>query len=92
LICISNVRVENTILLNGSYFPILSPHLGEGIEPQEAFLKGIGRCTADDVQVTEQVYAAGQLLSIDVIDHIIIGRQVWCSLREEGLGFPQASP
>lgn len=52
---------------------------------------GDARPSPEDIQVTEQVYAAGQLLSIDVIDHIIIGRQVWYSLREKGLGFPLAS-
>jgi len=35
LICISNVRVENTILLNCSCFSILSSHLGEGIDTSQ---------------------------------------------------------
>ena len=29
---------------------------------------------------------AGQLLGIDVLDHIVIGRQSYVSLRERGLG------
>jgi DNA repair protein RadC len=41
----------------------------------------------EDVQVTEQIVAAGKLLDIDVLDHLIIGRQRYVSLKERGLGF-----
>jgi DNA repair protein RadC len=43
--------------------------------------------SAEDVHVTRQIVAAGRLLDIDVLDHIIIGHQRWVSLRERGLGF-----
>ena len=41
----------------------------------------------EDVRVTSQIVNAGQLLDIDVLDHIIIGRQKFVSLKERGLGF-----
>jgi DNA repair protein RadC len=41
----------------------------------------------EDVNVTRQVVKAGSLLNIDVLDHIIIGRQKFVSLKERGLGF-----
>jgi DNA repair protein RadC len=41
----------------------------------------------EDVKVTRQVVEAGELLDIDVLDHIIIGRQHFVSLKERGLGF-----
>jgi len=41
----------------------------------------------DDVRVTEQVVQAGKLLDIEVLDHLIIGRQRYVSLKERGLGF-----
>jgi DNA repair protein RadC len=44
----------------------------------------------DDVEMTRQMVEAGQLLGIDVLDHIVIGRQSFVSLRERGLGFPKA--
>ena len=44
----------------------------------------------DDVEMTRQMVEAGQLLGIDVLDHIVIGRQSFVSLRERGLGFPNA--
>ncbi len=41
----------------------------------------------EDVQVTRLLVEAGSLLSIDVLDHLIIGRQRFVSLKERGLGF-----
>jgi len=40
-----------------------------------------------DVSVTEQILQAGKLLDIEVLDHMIIGRQRFVSLKERGLGF-----
>jgi len=37
--------------------------------------------------VTELVVQAGQLLDIEVLDHLIIGQQRYVSLKERGLGF-----
>jgi len=41
------------------------------------------------VAVTRQIAAAGKLLDVDVLDHLIIGRQRFVSLKERGLGFSQ---
>lgn len=41
----------------------------------------------EDINVTRQIVQAGQLLGIDVLDHIIIGRPQFVSLKERGLGF-----
>jgi DNA repair protein RadC len=41
----------------------------------------------EDVRVTHQIVEAGKLLSIDVLDHLVIGQQRWVSLKERGLGF-----
>lgn len=41
----------------------------------------------EDVQVTRMIVDAGALLNIDVLDHLIIGRQRFVSLKERGLGF-----
>jgi len=40
-----------------------------------------------DIQVTRQLVEAGKLLSIEVLDHLVIGNQCWLSLKERGLGF-----
>ncbi len=41
----------------------------------------------DDVAVTREVVLAGKLLDIDMLDHLIIGRGRFVSLKERGLGF-----
>jgi DNA repair protein RadC len=41
----------------------------------------------EDIQVTRMIVDAGALLNIDVLDHLIIGRQRFVSLKERGLGF-----
>jgi DNA repair protein RadC len=39
----------------------------------------------EDVAVTELITQAGQLLDIDVLDHLIIGQQRYVSLKERGV-------
>jgi DNA repair protein RadC len=41
----------------------------------------------DDVAVTRVIVAAGKLLDIECLDHIIIGGNRFVSLKERGLGF-----
>jgi DNA repair protein RadC len=41
----------------------------------------------EDVRVTKMLVDAGKLLDIDVLDHLIIGRNRYVSLKERGLGF-----
>jgi DNA repair protein RadC len=41
----------------------------------------------EDVQVTRLIVEAGQLLNVDVLDHLILGGQRFVSLKERGLGF-----
>jgi DNA repair protein RadC len=43
--------------------------------------------SAEDIHITSEFVRAGNLLDIKVLDHIIIGRGSFCSLRERGLGF-----
>ena len=39
----------------------------------------------DDISVTRRLVEAGRLMGIDVLDHIIITRQGYTSLKEKGL-------
>jgi DNA repair protein RadC len=42
----------------------------------------------EDVRVTAEAVRAGQLLDIEVLDHVVIGgRDRYVSLKERGLGF-----
>jgi DNA repair protein RadC len=41
----------------------------------------------DDVAVTRAFVQAGKLVDVDVLDHLIIGRGKYVSMKERGLGF-----
>ena len=41
----------------------------------------------EDVLVTREIVAAGKLLDVDMLDHIILGHGNWLSMRERKLGF-----
>lgn len=41
----------------------------------------------EDVRTTDQLRRAGELLDIELLDHIVIGHQRYVSLKERGLGF-----
>jgi DNA repair protein RadC len=41
----------------------------------------------EDVRVTESIVEAGKLLDIEVLDHLVIGRNRFVSMKERGLGF-----
>ena len=38
----------------------------------------------DDVELTERLVEAGELMGIEVLDHIILGESRYCSLKEAG--------
>lgn len=46
--------------------------------------------SADDLHLTAEALAAGRLLDIDLLDHIVIGRGSWVSLRDRGVLFDRA--
>jgi len=41
----------------------------------------------DDVKITQEIVKAGELLGVEVLDHLIMGSQRYISLKERGLGF-----
>ena len=43
--------------------------------------------SAEDAGVTREIVAAGKALDIEVLDHVVIGREGFVSLKERGLGF-----
>ncbi len=44
----------------------------------------------DDVAITRAILQAGELLDVKLLDHIIVGRGKFVSLKERGLGFTQS--
>lgn len=46
--------------------------------------------SAADVSLTVELARAGEMLDIDLLDHLIIGQGRWLSMRRLGLGFPKS--
>ena len=42
------------------------------------------KASADDIEVTEKMVKAGELLGIKVMDQVIVGGDSWVSMRAEG--------
>jgi DNA repair protein RadC len=45
----------------------------------------------EDARLTELVRDAGELLDVELLDHLVIGRRDFVSLRERGLGFTRST-
>jgi DNA repair protein RadC len=45
----------------------------------------------DDLHLTAEALAAGRLLDIDLLDHLVIGHDAWVSLRDRGVSFDRLS-
>ena len=46
----------------------------------------------DDLHLTAEAIAAGRLLDVDVLDHVVIGHDAWVSLRDRGVAFDRPGP
>jgi DNA repair protein RadC len=45
----------------------------------------------DDLHLTAEAIAAGRLLDVAVLDHLVIGHDAWLSLRDRGVTFDERS-
>jgi DNA repair protein RadC len=46
----------------------------------------------EDLHLTAEAIAAGRLLDVEVLDHVIVGHDAWVSLRDRGISFDRAGP
>ncbi|NLJ84486.1 MAG: DNA repair protein RadC [Halanaerobiaceae bacterium] len=46
---------------------------------------GIPEPSREDISITKRLLAAGEIMGIDVLDHVIIGDGIYYSMREEGM-------
>jgi DNA repair protein RadC len=43
----------------------------------------------EDLAMTQAMYTAGKLLDVPLLDHLIIGRDCWLSLKQHEQGFEE---
>jgi len=48
---------------------------------------GINQASPEDIDVTRSLIQAGEMLQIEVLDHLIISQGAWMSMREQRLGW-----
>ncbi len=46
----------------------------------------------DDLHLTAEALAAGRLLDIELLDHVVVGHDAWVSLRDRGVAFDRVGP
>lgn len=46
----------------------------------------------DDLHLTAEALAAGRLLDVELLDHLVIGHDAYVSLRDRGVAFDRAGP
>ncbi len=46
----------------------------------------------DDLHLTAEALAAGHLLDVQVLDHLVVGHDAWVSLRDRGIAFDRPGP
>lgn len=39
----------------------------------------------EDVEITHRLVEAGRIMGIEILDHVVIGENIYCSLKEKGL-------
>ncbi len=73
---------KSAILSNAAYCLVMHNHPNGSLEPSE-----------QDLEVTRRLVSAGRVLGIEVVDHLIIGRNEmeYVSLRDRGLMEPDTS-
>jgi DNA repair protein RadC len=45
----------------------------------------------DDLHLTAEAIAAGRLLDISLLDHLVIGHDAWVSMRDRGVAFDRST-
>jgi DNA repair protein RadC len=71
----------------GELFKAAIRHNAAGVIVVHNHPSGDPTPSPDDVAVTRSIVQAGQLLDVNVLDHLVIGRTRFVSLKERGLGF-----
>jgi DNA repair protein RadC len=74
--CLAHCRDVFRVAIVGAAYAIVVMHNHPSGEPQPS---------QADITISKRLAEAGSLLGIQVIDHVIVGHQRHCSLREMGL-------
>lgn len=80
-------NVSATLVRIGELFREAVRHNASGIIIAHNHPGGDPTPSPDDAHLTAEVIAAGRLLDIKVLDHLIVAEQGWASFRSRGISF-----
>ncbi len=80
-------NVHSSIVRNGEVFREAIRRNAPAVIVFHNHPSGDPEPSPEDVSVTRNMISAGQLLDIELLDHLVIGQTRWVSLKERGLGF-----
>lgn len=66
--------MKSAILSNAASIIVGHNHPSGKVEPSK-----------EDIEVTKRLVEAGKIIGIDVLDHIIVGDEIFTSLKEKGI-------
>lgn len=78
--------VNRTIIHPREVFRVAILDNASGIILAHNHPSGITSPSREDIEVTQRMIKAGEVIGIAVLDHIIIGKDAYTSLAEEGTG------
>ena len=88
--CLYTGSVNTSLVRIAEVFHLANAIHSAGIIVAHNHPSGDPSPSPEDIALTRRLVEAGKLLEIDVLDHLIIGRNRWLSLRERALGFESA--
>jgi DNA repair protein RadC len=90
VLCVRTVYVGNVsaaLVRVGELFRDAVRHHAAAIVVVHNHPSGDPAPSADDLHLTAECVAAGRLLDVAVLDHLIVGHDAYVSLRDRGVAF-----
>jgi DNA repair protein RadC len=84
-------NVSSSLVRVGELFREAVKRLASAIVVVHNHPSGDPTPSPDDLHLTAEALAAGRLLDIPLLDHLIIGGNGWVSLRDRGITFDRAA-
>jgi DNA repair protein RadC len=85
-------NISSSLVRVGELFSEAVRRTASGIVLVHNHPSGDATPSPDDLHLTAEAIAAGRLLDIDVLDHLIIAGDTFVSLREYGIAFDRRGP
>ncbi len=80
-------NVSSSVVKVGELFTEAIRRRAAGLVLVHSHPSGDATPSPDDLSLTSAVIAAGKLLDVPVLDHLVLGHDTWVSMRDRGIAF-----